>query len=131
MDNRQAILLIEDEVELAEQLAEYLDFKGYRVLQSRTSIDAINKCMNQRFDCILTDINLEKGTGDTVILNVKQSFGNPNYSTPIIVISSALNPGLLERVKNFIDWAFVKPYSIEALLNKMQEVMKKPAKIHK
>lgn len=131
MDFKNKVLLIEDEYEIAVELAEYLEAKGYKVLMTKNATDAINKCLNEKFDCILTDINLEKGTGDTIILNIKNSFGNPNYSTPIIVISSAINMGLMDRIKDLIDYAFVKPYSFQTLVAKMDEVMKKPAKIHK
>ena len=126
-----AILIIEDEIAIAEAIGEYLENYGYQVFFARSATEAIQKTQNQTFMCIITDINLEKGTGDTVILNIKNSFGGYNYSTPIIVVSSALNMKLMAKIKDVIDWAFVKPYSLEALIEKIDEVVSKPAKIHK
>lgn len=125
------ILLIEDHQEIAEQVGEYLEARKFHVLFSRNASDAILKCSNEKFFCILTDINLEKGTGDTVIMNIKNAYSNPNYSTPIIVLSSAINAGLMDKVKDLIDWAFVKPYILDSLYKKIEEVTSKPAKVHK
>ncbi len=128
---KKTILVIEDEASIAETIGEFFTELNYQVYFATTSTEAILKSQNQAFDCILTDINLEKGTGDSVILTIKSSVSNPNYSTPIIIVSSAVSAELMGKVKDLIDWVFVKPYSIKLVAQKVEEVCSKPAKIHK
>ncbi len=121
MVKRKYILYIEDEVELAEIVKEELESECYKVVTSETYTDAIKKLSNQKFDLIIADLKLKKGSGDMVIELIKQDSKNFNYSTPVFVASGMITSDILKRVGGHIDHAFVKPFEIEELLDKVKK----------
>lgn len=121
---KPSILCIEDIPELAEIVGEFFEEHEFRVVFARTAHEALAKTDVEKFDCILSDINLEKGTGDQVIMSVRSSDINPNKHTPVIVLSSALDEKLVKKVRKHIQGAFVKPYDIKEVFKKTMELIK-------
>ena len=121
MVKRKYILYIEDEIELSEIVKEELESECYKVVTSETYTDAIKKLSNQKFDLIIADLQLKKGSGDMVIELIKQDSKNFNYSTPVFVASGMITSDILKRVGSHIDHAFVKPFEIDELLDKVKK----------
>ncbi len=67
MRNRKYVLYIEDEKEIAQMIKDELEELSVNVLTSDTYNDAYSKASNQKFDIIIADIHLRRGTGDQVI----------------------------------------------------------------
>ena len=78
------ILLIEDEKELANSIAVYLQKENYLCEFVFNFEDAIEKINLYRYDCIIVDINLPDGSGLNVIRALKQL----KAETGIIIISA-------------------------------------------
>jgi len=124
-ENMPWIAVIEDDVDLAEELIHALEHNGFRCINARTALDAKIKLRIQKFHCIVLDINLEKGTGDDVVRDIRAHSKHENYSTPVVVTSSHLDQGLVLKIRDQIQAALVKPYLIDQLLAKITAVTEK------
>src|SRR5699024_10809932 len=78
------ILIVEDEKELADSLAESLAKEQFVVETAADFTTASQKAAIYEYDCILLDIGLPGGSGLTLLEQIKQS-GKPGN---IIIISA-------------------------------------------
>jgi DNA-binding response OmpR family regulator len=78
------VLLIEDEVAMAESILEYLGSEGYRCEWVRTADAAQEKIHLYAYDCLLVDIALPDGNGLDLIDTLKKD----HLETGIIIISA-------------------------------------------
>ncbi|MCC7442920.1 MAG: response regulator [Bdellovibrionales bacterium] len=117
---KRSILVVEDEKALAENLRTILEEEGFGVIHAATALDATVKLRNQSFCCVVLDLNLERGTGDQVVQSMRAASTNLNHATPVVLTSGHLNRGVLEEIGPMVQHAFVKPYSMEELLQKIR-----------
>lgn len=117
------ILYIEDEVELSKLALQAFERKAFNCIHSTTLVDAVKKSQNQKFDIIITDIKLEKGTGDQLIKSIKTNPSHINFQTPIIVSSAFLTKEVIEEIKGKINKVMVKPHLIDDLIDAVAQVM--------
>lgn len=122
-DYKPSILFIEDELDLVESVKEIFVESGFDFVYATTEAEAIIKLQMQKFDCILTDIALKKGSGEQVIEKIRNKHRNENKNTPIIVVSSNIDMPLIKKVRPLIQGAFVKPYKIKDLLEKVKTLI--------
>ena len=125
MVNRKYILYIEDEPELVNIIKEELENKSYKVISSDSYNDAIYKLANQRFDLIIADIQLKKGSGDMVIEHIRSDKKHFNFSTPVFLASSKITGDVVKRIGSYVDQAFVKPFDFDDLINKVSHKLSK------
>lgn len=78
------ILLVEDEIELQQNIAQYLKLEKFNVEIANDFDIAFEKIQIYEYDCILLDITLPKGNGLELIKSIK----NTRPKTGIIVISA-------------------------------------------
>jgi len=78
------ILIVEDECELAESIADYLSDTGYRCEFAQTHRRALHKIGTHDYDCILLDIMLPDGNGMRILEELKRRDGREG----VIVISA-------------------------------------------
>lgn len=105
-------LIVDDDVDLANSLAEFLKEENFNVVVSNKPPDALIKISNQRFDVILLDLKLGLRDGDWIVKQIRNDKGSLNFSTPILIMSG--HPaskahidkveiqGYLEKPLNFI-----------------------------
>ncbi|MEW6054999.1 MAG: response regulator [Bdellovibrionota bacterium] len=118
------VLIVEDEKEFAETLAQRLGREGFRVQTTSKVSEASTKIKNQRFACILLDIKLEQGSGDQVVAIARMNKTGFNYKTPILIMSGALGKDTLSKIAKEIAGVLIKPFEQEALVTKMKQVIK-------
>ena len=82
----EKVLYVEDELELAEVVIKGLEDLGISVVHATNAMDATAKTRNQAFDLLILDINLDKGTGDSVIESVRKNPKNPNPNMKSFII---------------------------------------------
>lgn len=126
MREKKWILVIEDEEQLAELMGEVLQDNGYEFIHSTSAKNAKFKLDNQEFECILLDLNLSQGSGEDIVKHLLRDKTVSNFKTPIIVVSGNLVTTRVEEIKNRIQSALVKPFSMEMLIEKIKLVTKKP-----
>lgn len=117
------ILFIEDEPEILESATLYLTEMGYKIHSSDTAQDAINKLRNQKYDIVILDYKLKKGTGEDVLSKMRMP-KQINEETPVIVCSGLLDKELVARIGKLVQAALVKPYNLEQLEQLIKKILK-------
>lgn len=101
------ILISEDEVIIAEDIAACLEELGYETCAIDSGEDTINTIREQQPDLVLLDINL-KGEADGIAIGsrIKQEFG-----IPFIYLTAYADKATIDRAKETEpDGFLVKPY---------------------
>ena len=124
-DERKSLLVIEDEEDLLEVLSENLNLHGYDVIGVTTGQEALSKISNQKFDCILVDLNLgaRNYDGKKIIKAIKTSPQcKINEATPVILCSGNIDAEAVTSLSDDIVAAVTKPIDIFALVDKLVKV---------
>lgn len=66
------ILLVEDEVSVAEVLQAYLINEGYEVIHTISGIEAINIFLSKKFDLVILDLMLPDLSGERVCQSIRK-----------------------------------------------------------
>lgn len=125
------IILVEDDPDHADLIAEVLDDEGIEknVILVRDGMDAIdcfqelsakwNGQMEHRIRMILLDLNLPKIDGMDILKFLKK---NPRYSKiPVVILSTSSDEGTInEAYKNGADDFLTKPLSYEEFVVKLK-----------
>ncbi|MEA2734677.1 MAG: hypothetical protein QOE14_1128 [Humisphaera sp.] len=59
----QKILLVEDHHDTARAMARLLHLSGYKVQTANTCADALQRCDEEEFDLLISDVGLPDGSG--------------------------------------------------------------------
>lgn len=78
------ILIIEDEIELAKSMVQYLSEEKYRCEVANTFAEATDKIEQFSYDCILLDISLPDGNG----LKLLDELKSQGKQDGVIIISA-------------------------------------------
>jgi DNA-binding response OmpR family regulator len=116
------LLIIEDERQLAESIAEYLEKEGYQCEVASTMEDAFEKVMLHTYDCILLDITLPDGSGLTVLERLKEE----GKMDGVIIISA--KDALDDRVKGLklgADDYLAKPFHLPELGARVEALIRR------
>ena len=120
--NNMKILIIEDELELATAIANYLNCEKYICEVAHNYNSAIEKVDLYNYECIILDLNLPDGSGFDIIklLKMKRS------ESGIIIISArnALNDKI-EGLDLGADDYLSKPFSLSELNARLRSVIRR------
>ncbi len=114
------ILIVEDEIKIAETVAEYLKREGYSVRHAATVADA-DEMVNAGTDLIILDLMLPDGDGEDFC-----EFVTANFNTPVIMLTSKKSEE--SRINGFscgADDYLTKPFSPRELVARVKAVMKR------
>ncbi|WP_394750819.1 response regulator [Spongiimicrobium salis] len=107
---RPKILIVEDEIILAQDIKNRLTDNNYQVVGLVSSMDKALECIEAHpdIDLILIDIVL-KGKGDGIALAEQI---NTKYQIPFIFLTSHSNDAIIERAKKVRPYAYIlKPFN--------------------
>ncbi|MDB5245568.1 MAG: Two-component system, OmpR family, response regulator [Parcubacteria group bacterium] len=119
------ILLVEDEVKLAEPLKKGLELKGYTVDYLEDSEKARTRILLYRdeYDLILLDLMMPGVDGATICKEAREA----GVTTPIIMLTARGETDMKVKLLNLgADDYIVKPYSIEEVVARMNAVLRRP-----
>ena len=107
------ILLLEDDITLAESLKEYLELEGFSVDLATNSNEVYDLTYENRYDLYIFDINLQYENGFDILKELKDSGDN----TPTIYISAlsdinSISKGFKLGAQDYIK----KPFDPEELV---------------
>ena len=125
MLDRQAILIIEDDLQISQFLQSSLKASGYLTLTATTICIAKRLLVEQKPALILLDLNLPDGDGRDFITHVRV-----NSDIPILVLSARQTEQ--EKVECFnlgADDYLAKPFGINELLARIKVCLKHSAKM--
>lgn len=116
------ILIIEDELALQQTLKLNLELENYHVETCSSGADAISQIKKYSPDLILLDIMLPVLSGVEIYKQLK----NLNITTPIIFLTAKNNvQDKIEGLKLGADDYITKPFDLEELLLRIQNVLKR------
>ena len=116
------LLIIEDEIELAKSIAEYLSEENYLCEFASTYKEAIQKIENFHYDCILLDITLPDGNGLAILEGLKEQ----NKQDGVIIVSA--KNALDDKIKGLhlgADDYLTKPFHLSELMARIYSLIRR------
>jgi len=119
--NPALVLVVEDEVQIAEILTAYLERTGFRTARAGDGEVALQLKQSLRPDLILLDLNLPKRDGFAVLSSLRQ-----DSMTPVIVIS-ALDQDIdkLTALRIGADDYVTKPFNPNEVVARVTAVLRR------
>ena len=116
------ILVVDDSVSIRQMVEATLKAAHYQVTLAEDGQDALEKCKASTYDFVLTDQNMPRMDGLSLIKSLRSlvSF----QRTPIVVLTTESSDDMKQRGKaaGATGW-MVKPFSPDVLLNVMHRVL--------
>ncbi|MBN1396988.1 MAG: response regulator [Bacteroidetes bacterium] len=82
----KVVLVVDDSATVRKFVAAALNMKGFRVITASDGIEALERMPSEKFDLIITDLNMPDMDGYELIRSIRET---PEYrDIPIIVLSS-------------------------------------------
>ncbi|WP_198295972.1 response regulator [Bacteriovorax sp. Seq25_V] len=116
---KNKILIIDDEPDILELLAEELEYEGFATACAGSGNDAVRILENENFDLVISDYKMPNGNGKVVLDYVKSI---PESRRPVFFFVSgqadmSFEEALNEGVRKF----FYKPFDLEELIVAIKE----------
>lgn len=116
------VLVVEDEIELAASISEYLGEKNFNCETAHDYYTALGKISEQDYACIILDITLPKGNGLDVLKQLKQS----GKSDGVLIISA--RSSVDDKVKGLqkgADDYLAKPFHLSELSARLSAIIRR------
>ncbi len=117
------ILIIEDQPEILQNIADYLELKGYLVDCAYDGLGGIHLAVTQPFDLIILDIMLPGMDGITLCRKLRQE---AQVFTPVIMLTA--KDSERDKLTGFqagADDYLVKPFSLPELHARVEAVLRR------
>ena len=122
MEEKESILVVEDEEKIRSALADFLEFHNFEVTVAADGLEAERAVAGRRFDLILLDLMLPKISGEQLC----SKWRNDGLQTPIIMLTAKGQEK--EKVAGLnlgADDYITKPFSLEELLARINAVLRR------
>lgn len=106
------ILIVEDDYELRQSLKELLETLFREVDIAKDGIDALKKYKENKYDIVLTDINMPLMNG----VDLSRELRILNKEQCILVLSAYIDDFVIDLIDIGIQGLIIKPYDIEKFL---------------
>ena len=83
---KKYILVVDDEADIRDLLAQYLTSNGYRVTTVATAVEAAQAVKQERPDLVISDLQLEDSDGLDMIAHLKETLPD----TPMMLLTGVL-----------------------------------------
>jgi two-component system chemotaxis response regulator CheY len=116
------ILAVDDSSSMRQMVSFTLKGAGHTVTEAVDGQDALNKAKGQKFDLVITDVNMPVMDGITFIKNLRT---DPNYKfTPMLMLTteSAADKKAEGKAAGATGW-IVKPFNPDQLLTTVKKVL--------
>lgn len=116
------ILLIEDNIKLAENIATILNSENYLVECSNTGCSGLKKALSSHFDLIILDLALPDIDG----IEVCKSLRSKGVNQPILMLTARINiESKVEGLDVGADDYLTKPFLMEELLARIRALLRR------
>lgn len=118
----KSILAIDDSASIRQMVGFTLKSSGYEVVEAVDGMDGLEKAKGKTFNLILTDQNMPRMDGLTLIKNLR---GLPQYrSTPILMLTTESSDAMKAQGKaaGATGW-LVKPFDPQKLVEVVKKVI--------
>jgi two-component system OmpR family response regulator len=122
---KRKILLVEDDTNLGNLLQDSLELKNYEVTLKRNGEEGWNEYKLGKFDMCILDVMMPKKDGFTLAKEIRRA----NAQIPIIFLTAkVLKEDTIEGLKIGADDYLTKPFSMEELTLRMENIFKRVPK---
>jgi two-component system chemotaxis response regulator CheY len=118
----KTILAIDDSASIRQMVAFTLKSSGYEVVDAVDGMDGLDKAKAKTFNLILTDQNMPRMDGITLIKSLR---GMPQYKTvPILMLTTESSDAMKQqgRAAGATGW-LVKPFDPQKLIEVVKKVI--------
>lgn len=119
--NRQKILIVEDDKDILELMAEFLQAKNYIVDTATNGVECIKKFKESEYDMIILDVMMPNLDGYTTCKIIRNT-----SNIPIIFLTALTDES--DQIKGFelgCDDYITKPFSFNLLVKRVEVVLKR------
>ncbi len=117
------LLLVDDDSDILLTLGTILSRRGFVVTTASSPSDAIRHIAQQRFDILITDLNIgQPGDGFTVVSALRRV--QPDAAALLITGFPAFEAAL-QAIRNQVDDFLVKPVTPDGILSAIERVKQK------
>ncbi len=116
------ILIVEDEIDLQDVMAEFLSAEGYVLEVANNFIEGLEKISLYTYSCILLDITLPGGSG----MQLLQKLRGQGDNTPVVIISA--KGSIVDKVEGLnlgADDYLAKPFHLAELLARIKSAVRR------
>jgi len=116
------ILIVDDSASMRQMVAFALTSAGYLIDQAEDGSAALKCAQRQRYDAVITDVNMPNMDGITLISTLR---GLPGYRfTPLLMLTteSSLDKKSAGKAAGATGW-LVKPFNPEQLVATVRKVL--------
>jgi two-component system response regulator TctD len=120
------LLVVEDNEELAQLLAQGLAAEGYETDRLTTAAEARAAVTTTRYAALILDLGLPDGDGLSILREIRQ------HKDPVPVLVLTARSGLHDRVtglRSGADDYLVKPFAFEELLARLEALLRRPGQL--
>lgn len=104
------ILIVEDEVLIAQSLKKLLQKKGHEVETTESGHEAILRIAKQHYDRIVCDLMLQDISGFDVLEEARKHFSPQELGTKFIIMTAYNSPQVLEKAREYHCEILNKPF---------------------
>jgi len=117
-----SILAVDDSASLRMAIKIALTGAGYKVTEASDGVDGLGKASAERFDLILTDLNMPNMDGLSMIREIRK--GTVQTGVPILFLTTESDDGVKAEAKaaGATGW-LVKPFVPDQLLRVVGKVL--------
>ncbi|WP_058535257.1 two-component system response regulator CpxR [Legionella saoudiensis] len=119
------ILVIDDDTELTDLLAQYLEPEGYHAICVHDGESGVKKALNQPFDAIILDVMLPKLNGFEVLKSIRE-----HLETPVLMLTARGDD--IDRIVGLeigADDYLPKPCNPRELVARLRAILRRTQKI--
>lgn len=117
------ILLIDDDVELVQLLAEYLTQQGFDLICCHDGESGLTLALNQSFDLILLDVMMPKLSGFEVLT----ALGSQHHTPVLMLTAKGSNADRVKGLELGADDYLSKPFDHRELLARIRAILRRVA----
>lgn len=120
--SKRSILVIDDDIELGQELADILLSEGYDVTTTSDTAKGQELINNNRYDIGILDFKMSGYNGIELLKKVK----GKNPATKVVMVTGRPFIEKLiqeENVAHLVDGLISKPFKIDNLLEKIEDLM--------
>lgn len=115
------ILVVEDEEKIVNVIKSFLESKGFQVICAENGKKAIELFQKERVSMVLLDLMLPEMSGEEVCKTLRQK-----SNVPIIMLTAkSAEEDMLRGLKIGADDYITKPFSLKALMARMEAVLRR------
>ncbi|BCG64566.1 MAG: two-component system, chemotaxis family, chemotaxis protein CheY [Methyloprofundus sp.] len=117
-----SVLAVDDSASMRQMVSFTLKGAGYTVVEAVDGVDALAKAQTQKFDCVVTDVNMPNKDGITLIKDLRAL---PAYKfVPMLMLTteSGMDKKQQGKAAGATGW-IVKPFNPDQLLKTIKKVL--------